>query len=122
MTTDVFSELKPDPKKCSCGIVSFTLNSNHTKKNFDASVYFLTTFRQYVEFHVRMVKVLIHSNMRKRISRFEIAFEKALRLGPAKIGEYREKYFGAEGKDANEEEKISTVIKRAISEEEYTIG
>jgi hypothetical protein len=117
------NELGVDPKKSSCGVISFTLNKAHTKKNMETAVYFLTTFRQYVEFHIRMVKCLLHSRMRKRIAKLEIVFERALRSGVTNQVEYKTNIGGAAQSDKPEEEKINTFTKkRAIDTEEHAIG
>mmetsp|Transcript_22263 Transcript_22263/g.24754 ORF Transcript_22263/g.24754 Transcript_22263/m.24754 type:complete len:303 (-) Transcript_22263:33-941(-) len=121
-SSDVMSELNIDPKKSSCGAISFNLKSTHVKKNLETAVYFLTTFRQYVEYHVRMVKCLLHNRIRKRIGKFEIVFEKALREGVQKQSEYKTTIGGAEKSDKPEEEKISGVSKKKYDESEYTIG
>jgi len=116
---DLVTELGLDPKKCKCGLISFTLKKAHLKKNLETACYFLTTFRQYVEFHIRMVKLLLHSRMRNRISKFEIVFAKALRQGLHK--QIETKTFMKDNRSRrHEEEKISTSSRR--NEEEYTIG
>lgn len=121
--SDVIAELNLDPKKASCGVIAFTLNAVHVKKNLETALYFLTTFRQYVEYHVRMVKCLLHSRMRKRIGKFEIVFEKALREGVHKKMEYKDNIGGAAQSDKPEEEKITEISKKKnYNEEEYTIG
>lgn len=120
---DVINDLKADPKKSSCGIISFTLTNVHVKKNLETAVYFLATFRQYVEFHVRMVKCLLHTRMRKRIGKFEIVFEKALREGVTKKTEYKTTIGGAAKTDKADEDKVKVLSKKKeYKEEEYTIG
>lgn len=104
---DALKEMNIDEKKASCGVVSFTLTNVHVKKNLETAIYFLTTFRQYVEYHVRMVKCLLHTRMRKRIGKFEIVFEKALREGVTKDVEYKTTIGGALKTDKAEEETIS---------------
>ena len=121
MSSDIMSELSPDPKYCSVGIVSISINPIHVKKNFETACYFLTTFRQYIEYHIRMVKCLLHNRMRKRIGRFEIVFSKALREGVTKTAEYKTTIGGAQKSDKIEEEKISGLSKKA-QREEHVIG
>eukprot|EP00344_Euplotes_crassus_P010647 CAMPEP_0196999632 /NCGR_PEP_ID=MMETSP1380-20130617/4766_1 /TAXON_ID=5936 /ORGANISM="Euplotes crassus, Strain CT5" /LENGTH=343 /DNA_ID=CAMNT_0042416617 /DNA_START=45 /DNA_END=1076 /DNA_ORIENTATION=- len=116
---DLVAELGLDPEKSKCGLISFTLKKEHIKKNLETACYFLTTFRQYVEFHIRMVKLLLHSRMRKRISKFEIVFAKSLREGLHK--KIETKTFMRDNRSRKpEEEKISTSSR--MNEEEYTIG
>lgn len=134
-SSDVMAELNVDPKKSSCGVIAFSLASVHVKKNLETAIYFLTTFRQFVEYHVRMVKCLLHSRMRKRISKFELVFEKALRQGIHKEIAYKTTHGGKQKTDKIEEEKISGVTKKKVvqekasaipkkkvEEEEFTIG
>lgn len=117
------NDLKVDPKKASVGVVAFLITSAQVKKNLETCIYFLTTFRQYVEYHVRMVKCLIHSRMRKRIGKFEIVFEKALRTGVIKPAEHKTTIGGQQKSDKPEEEKVTELAsKRKYDEEEYTIG
>lgn len=120
--SETISDLNVDPKKASCGVISFTLTSIHVKKNLEVALYFLTTFRQYVEFHVRMAKCLLHSRMRKRIGKFEIVFEKALREGVHKKLEYKDNIGGAMKSDKPEEEKISEMSSKRTYKEEHVIG
>jgi len=108
------SELKVDPKKSNWGVISFNLNKMHVKNNLETTVYFLTTIRQYIEFHVRMVKCLLHSRMRKRVRKFEIVFEKALREGVQKQSEYKTTIGGASKNDNPEEEKISGISNKRM--------
>jgi actin related protein 2/3 complex subunit 2 len=121
-SSDIMAELKVDPKKSSCGVISFSLASVHVKKNFETATYFLTTFRQYIEYHVRMVKCLLHSRMRKRINKFEIVFEKALRQGVHKEVAYKTTQGGTQKTDTIKEEKISGVSTKKVDLEEFTIG
>lgn len=79
--SDLMNELKVDEKQASCGIISFALSKVQVKKNLETAVYFLTTFRQYMEYHVRMAKCLLHTKLRRRVAKFEIIFRKALRDG-----------------------------------------
>ena len=122
MSSDLMKDLKIDPKKSSCGAISFHLKSGNVTKNLETAVYFLATFRQYVEFHVRFVKCLLHNRIRKRIGKFEIVFEKAIREGVQKQYEYKTTIGGASKSDKPEEEKISGVFKKHHDDDEYTIG
>lgn len=92
-------------------------------KNLETAIFFLATFRQYLEFHIRMVKCLLHSRMRKRVGKFEIVFETYFRKGAVDKSEFEDTIGGAKKTDDAEEEKIDiTTKKRKYDESEYTIG
>lgn len=109
---DVLNELKVNEKYASCGIVSFALSSVHVKKNLETAVYFLVTFRQYLEYHIRMAKCLLRTKLRKRIAKFEIIFEKAYREGVLKSVEYKTTHGGEKKSDKAEEEKVAELKKK----------
>lgn len=122
-SSDIIGELKITQKDCSCGVISFALSSVHLKKNLETAVYFLATFRQYIEFHIKMAKCLLHNRMRKRIGKFEIVFEKALREGVKSKAEYKATIGGKKQTDKADEEKVNVLSKKKnYDESEYTIG
>lgn len=54
----------------SCGVISVGVFSHHIEKGYVQTLNYLTQFRQYVEFHIRMIRLLLHSRLRKRVNRF----------------------------------------------------
>ena len=121
--SDLYSTLGMTQKDASVGILSITMTKIQVKKNLDTATYFLTTFRQYMEYHVRMMKSLLHTKMRNRIVKFEIVFEKALREGVTSKMDYKTTIGGKQISDKTEEEKVSVLsTKKKYDEDEYTIG
>lgn len=125
---DLYSELGVSQKDASCGIISFALTSTNVKKNLDTAVYFLTTFRQYMEFHIRMTKSLLHTKMRNRIAKFEIVFERALRQGATSKENFKKTIGGEQISDKAKVEKVEVLSKKKEEKpapkevKEHTIG
>jgi actin related protein 2/3 complex subunit 2 len=120
---ELYQQLGVTQKDASCGVISLAITSIQVKKNLETAVYFLTTFRQYMEYHIRMVKCLLHNKMRNRIAKFEIVFEKALREGITSKVDFKTTIGGKQVSDKNEEEKVNVLSKKkAYDESKYTIG